>query len=328
MKNIHLIQTETYPAKLQLDRDYGTLTVWDEPCVINGQDFVGANLYITSDKLNTVGWYLDNNNHITKTITDQKSYWEHRQNYQKIILTTDTRLIADNIQAIDDEFLDWFCENPNCEYVEIVQEQTNNKPNTHYATLTLYKYKIIIPKGEPKNNFIKSKTEFLGITYTLKDGSKQFVPNLKEELKTSEEWQKQFNENVVLNPDGWDRKNYDYSWYEEKITFTEYNRRRSQSTCKNSIPKKELNRETLEEAAHKMLVDYGIKSMGQSIGVLTVKKLMVDMAKWQQEQDKNKFSEEDVKEAFYMGEKHVATEKKVYPQSPDFETWFKQFKNK
>ena len=124
------------------------------------------------------------------------------------------------------------------------------------------------------------------------------------------------------------RKNYDYSWYEEKITFTEYNRRRSQSTCKNSIPKKELNRETLEEAAHKMLVDYGIKSMGQSIGVLTVKKLMVDMAKWQQEQDKNKFSEEDVKEAFYMGEKHVATEKKVYPQSPDFETWFKQFKNK
>ncbi len=237
MKNIHLIQTETYPAKLQLDRDYGTLTVWEEPCVSNGQDFVGANLYITSDELNTVGWYLDNNNHITKTMTDQRSYWEHRQNYQKIILTTDTRLIADNIQAIDDEFLDWFCENPNCEYVEIVQEQTNNKPNTHYATLTLYKYKIIIPKGESKKNFIKSKTEFLGITYTLKDGSKQFVPNLKEEMKTSEEWQKQFNEIVVLNPDGWDRKNYDYSWYEEKITFTEYNRRRSQSTCKNFILK-------------------------------------------------------------------------------------------
>ena len=45
--------------------------------------------------------------------------------------------------------------------------------------------------------------------------------------------------------------------------------------------------------------------------------------------DKNRlYNEEDLKEAFYMGEKHVATEKKVYPQSSDFETWFKQFKNK
>jgi len=42
-------------------------------------------------------------------------------------------------------------------------------------------------------------------------------------------------------------------------------------------------KETLEEVAHKMLNDYGIKSMGQSIGVLEVKKLMVKMAKWQQE---------------------------------------------
>ena len=41
--------------------------------------------------------------------------------------------------------------------------------------------------------------------------------------------------------------------------------------------------ETLEEVAHKMLDDYGIKSIGQSIGVLEVKKLMVKMAKWQAE---------------------------------------------
>ena len=46
-----------------------------------------------------------------------------------------------------------------------------------------------------------------------------------------------------------------------------------------------MKQETLEEAAHKMLDDYGIKSMGQSIGVLEVKKLMVKIAKWQQEQD-------------------------------------------
>jgi len=49
--------------------------------------------------------------------------------------------------------------------------------------------------------------------------------------------------------------------------------------------------ETLEEFAHKMLDDYGIKSMGESIGVLEVKKLMVKMAKWQQEKS---YSEEEM----------------------------------
>lgn len=285
MKNIHLIQTDK-PSRLFKNNDI----LYYQPSYSYP---TGYNLYITSDEEIKIGdWFL-----YEKEIIQANGRVGFHPTVikacKKIILTTDTRLIADNIQAIDDEFLDWMCENPSCEYVEIVQEQTNNKPNTHYATLTLYKYKIIIPKGESKKNFIKSKTEFLGITYTLEDGSKQFVPNLKEAVKTSEEWQKQFNEIVVLNPDGWDRKNYDYSWYEEKITFTEYNRRRSQSTCKNSIPKKELNQEIIENT-----------------------------------DDKNRlYNEEDLKEAFYMGEKHVATEKKVYPQSPDFETWFEQFKN-
>jgi hypothetical protein len=53
-----------------------------------------------------------------------------------------------------------------------------------------------------------------------------------------------------------------------------------------------MTQETLEEVAHKMLDDYGIKSMGQTIGVLKVKEIMVNFAKWQQEQDKNKYSKE------------------------------------
>ena len=47
------------------------------------------------------------------------------------------------------------------------------------------------------------------------------------------------------------------------------------------------NKETLEEVAHSMLCDYGIKSIGESINVLQVKKLMIKMAKWQQEQEQN-----------------------------------------
>lgn len=53
--------------------------------------------------------------------------------------------------------------------------------------------------------------------------------------KTSEEWQSIFPYPKVIDPDGWDRKNYDYSWKEEKITLEEYETRRSHSTCLYSI---------------------------------------------------------------------------------------------
>jgi hypothetical protein len=55
-------------------------------------------------------------------------------------------------------------------------------------------------------------------------------------LKTSEEWQKiYFDKIVVYDPDGWDRMNFNYSWYEELIDETEFNRRICHSTCQWKI---------------------------------------------------------------------------------------------
>ena len=34
--------------------------------------------------------------------------------------------------------------------------------------------------------------------------------------KTSKEWQELYPEIKVLDPDGWDRENFKYSWFEEK----------------------------------------------------------------------------------------------------------------
>ena len=66
----------------------------------------------------------------------------------KIILTTDQDLIKDGVQAIDDEFLEWFVENPSCEKDEV---------NKGFADGTAYgynflDYKIIIPKEEAKQS--------------------------------------------------------------------------------------------------------------------------------------------------------------------------------
>lgn len=49
--------------------------------------------------------------------------------------------------------------------------------------------------------------------------------------KTSKEWQEENIKTIVLDPDGWDRKNYQYSWFEEQIALDEYNSRVFQSTC-------------------------------------------------------------------------------------------------
>lgn len=49
--------------------------------------------------------------------------------------------------------------------------------------------------------------------------------------KTSAEWNKKDGV-LVLNPDGWKRDNFQYSWYEELITQQEYLRRLSLSTIK------------------------------------------------------------------------------------------------
>jgi len=49
------------------------------------------------------------------------------------------------------------------------------------------------------------------------------------EIKTSEEWQKT-SDVLVYDPDGWDRKNFQYSWHEELITKQEFENRVIRST--------------------------------------------------------------------------------------------------
>ena len=53
--------------------------------------------------------------------------------------------------------------------------------------------------------------------------------------KTSVEWQEEYKEDIsIIDPDGWDRKNYDYSWNEELITEEEFWKRVYISTCQFS----------------------------------------------------------------------------------------------
>jgi len=81
---------------------------------------------------------------------------------EKIILTTDQDLIKDGVQAIDDDFLEWFVKNPSCEIVEVERGYLgmggfvkSNEP----ISKDKIEYKIIIPKEESKQEKMYSEQE-------------------------------------------------------------------------------------------------------------------------------------------------------------------------
>jgi len=78
---------------------------------------LNQNIYITSDEEIKEGdWFLE------KAGRQYPIHWNDvdklNRHCKKIILTTDPLL--DGVQAIDDEFLEWFTKNPSREYVNFI----------------------------------------------------------------------------------------------------------------------------------------------------------------------------------------------------------------
>ena len=157
MKNIHLIPTDK-PSRLII---YSTLLnefrLLNEPY----EDWKHKrHIYITNDEEIKEGeWFICNNtvkqcmeirNHNTILfLLDRLGNEDSIKYCKKIILTTDVDLIKDGVQAIDDEFLEWFVKNPSCEEVVVENIPNNNWGFDLEEPMTLG-YKIIIPKEEPK----------------------------------------------------------------------------------------------------------------------------------------------------------------------------------
>lgn len=147
MKNIHLIATEK-PSILYFWGD--ELRAGD---LIQAPDNLGIynqHIYITSDEEIKDGYYLD----LTHNIVMQSVFYQSSdKNGKKIILTTDQDLITNGVQAIDDEFLAWFVNNPSCERVEVKWVKTPDGLFYHQDKVPYGYYKIIIPKEEPKQQY-------------------------------------------------------------------------------------------------------------------------------------------------------------------------------
>jgi DNA-binding transcriptional MerR regulator len=152
MKNIHLLKTSKQSRLLQsvIDKTFLLIDQFD-----SGNRFeLPQNIYITSDEdINENDYIITKDGRLV-----QVSYLlsEDLEGASKVIITTDQDLIKDGVQAIDDEFLEWFVKNPSCEEVEIFYQDVYSMGKWDR------RYSIIIPKEEPKQLFTDHPITELG----------------------------------------------------------------------------------------------------------------------------------------------------------------------
>jgi hypothetical protein len=118
-------------------------------------------VYITSEEeIENGNCWVTNGKEVFKPLDHYSLEYANRY-WEKIILTTDTELINDGVQAIDNEFLQWYIKHPDCEEVEVEEVKCKGQCwkfiESDYEDTCLSgcelkgEYKIIIPSSDMKN---------------------------------------------------------------------------------------------------------------------------------------------------------------------------------
>jgi len=354
MKNIHILPTDK-PSRMVQIKDNLFFTTTTE---IPGGVF--KHIYITSDEEIKEGdwmYYKHFGEDIVckyDTMNGQNTNVnEHKPYYQKIILTTDQSL--EGVQAIDDEFLEWFIKNPSCEWVELVNYLVRIS-NFDWKT----EYKIIIPQEEPNQELLPD----FKITKNIFD----FVSNLSDTNKeepNQDKWEQLRGEGLDQPLTSWDEikqhvglinDNIDefdkaaQEYFERKSKFKQdlnddiHEAHQTGRAMKQEESKQEctcgvcdnceeqetiqilkeakenaLKQETIEEAANNFAKLLGNKH--ETIFALE-ENAFIEGAKWQSERMYNEDEvEKMVRAAYTFGEKE-------FKYFGAFKEWFEQFKKK
>jgi hypothetical protein len=293
MKNIHLIATDK-PSRLYLDRG----KLWIDNLVYGSNN---QHIYITnSEDIKEGDWFI-NKFYIDKRapIASQRFAMNSNavfSNPKKIILTTDQDLIKDGVQAIDDEFLEWFVKNPSCEKVK-VSELRFFEPETKWSGHCKWEYDL--PQEEPK------QTKWDKLNKELDDALEEaFGTSPSNILDVFENAKLVLREHLIANK-------------EEVVKDLEQMREWSNTN----------KQETLEEAAEKEfpLIDTEWCRTGaceeENLHLLGHRKSFIAGAKWQANQNQEAINKLISIIEWYDDESDVR---------PDAETfmWFEQFKKK
>jgi hypothetical protein len=291
MKNVHLIPTDE-PSRLGRFVDTDNLFLRTPNDLPRGEN---VHVYITNNEEIRDGvnqWYLDKV--LNKPYNSGGAQYSSKQDV--IILTTDEFLIADGIQEIPNDFLEWFVNNPSCQYggykdiawdqIITLKEEPKQYPIGGYAP------------GFYSCECITCKTEFMGDKLAI-----QCEPCA---IKTTQEEPKK-----------------DYSGLHLRHCYQgEY-----KDGCKygkDDCPAKPLEpkQETIEEAAEHHWKMQGLMALDESTKPYIIQDFTAG-AKWQQEQDKNKFSEEEVIQILINYQHYLTTN-----DDRTADEWFENIKEK
>jgi hypothetical protein len=330
MKNIHILPTQK-PSRLLKNTQYNTF--WLRTDYLDREVKRGVvklqyqNINITSDEekpklFDWIFFHKYDEKQVLQIRNGRELESALAENCKKIILTTDIDLIKDGVQAIPDEFLEWFVKNPSCEEVE-VEDWHNKFLSCCRSKEECYcnKKRIIIPQEEPKQE----------LSVRLKNSLKQFNLTLQEAINIDYSKLKQIgfgNRSIIeLQSFKEESKQVEIDWSgfpkstQEKVGFK---------------PKQE----TLEEAAKDFIentMKYSFNSLETKTFANRLLKCVDFGAKWQ---EKRMYSEEDLRLAFIAGRNFEVGEQKSWNtynkftgnQQPNkeltFEEWFEQFKKK
>ena len=290
MKNIHILSTDK-PSRLQQYSNPGGV----EYDFVSKEFFFnnGNHIYITNkDNIKEGDWCFEMYNGESKATTlnfiDEKDnkWWLRQMNMncsandpqcKKIILTTDQDLIKDGVQAIDDEFLEFIVKNPSCEMVEVEKEFIQTPDNLKDG----FYYKIIIPKEEYKHPKIFSENG--NRLFFDKEGNLTMKQDCSG-VHLNHCYKGEYEDSCKYGEDNCPAKQYskDYNEEDEKL--------RSEIVGKYLS----IKQQTLEEFKLKEKEFYNYLSKQdswKSIGLVIQEFIQFKI----KEQDKNKYSEEEVK---------------------------------
>ena len=273
------------------------------------------NIYITSDEEIKEGdWGLDLCEDLGLKYqpfkVDKATLKYANQECKKIILTTDQDLIKDGVQAIDDEFLEWFVKNPSCEFVEterLEDGQYFDYLEDNSVIEGIYEnYKIIIPKEEPKQETLKFNNnervylkEDNNVSQVVDDNTKDW--SLWERLPEQEITLEEAAEIDLTKLCYYDKRNPDFQikeeyGYDKKEVESTGNFSKKDCACDNCF--------------------YGRSKLTEQLI-------------WQQER---MYSEEDMMFAYEQGARlALISQSSLALQKGEFPTpkqWFEQFKKK
>ena len=169
MKNIHVLPTDK-PSRLfeifQFNFVFDNQNMYSEEYK-KLHSYKNKNIYIINDEDIMINDYFIAGVNIYQCLSSAELEDLSIDSYcKKIILTTDQDLIKDGVQAIDDEFLEWFVKNPSCEWVEIKSWIKTYEDGSSFDRID---YEIIIPKEEPKQERIYSELKIDKILQKLEE---------------------------------------------------------------------------------------------------------------------------------------------------------------